>query len=96
MVESGDGTQISKSESNTYAVNKFVRHVLQPAGRIHRITAALLVDDVVEAKEENGKSTEVRRKRTPDELNQIAELAKAAIGVDLTRGDTSNGRESIV
>lgn len=87
IVDGGDGTQISKSESNTYAVNKVVRHTLQPAGRIRRITAALLVDDALEVKQENGKRQENRRKRTPDELKQIEDLAKAAIGVDATRGD---------
>lgn len=87
VVDGGDGTQISKSESNTYAVNKVVRHTLQPAGRIRRITAALLVDDALEVKQENGKRQENRRKRTPEELKQIEDLAKAAIGVDATRGD---------
>ncbi len=87
VVDTGDGTQVSRSESSTFAVNKVVRHTLQPAGRIRRITAALLVDDAVDVKQENGKRSETRRKRTPDELNQIGELAKAAIGIDTTRGD---------
>ena len=87
-VQGGDGVQLSKSESNTFAVNKVVRHVMEPAGRIRRISAALLVDDAVDVKQEAGKRTESRRKRTPDELKQIEDLAKAAIGVDLARGDS--------
>jgi len=87
VVESGDGTQLSKSETSTYAVNKVVRHTLQPAGRIRRVSAALLVDDATDIKQENGKRTETRRKRTADELKQIEELAKAAIGLDVNRGD---------
>ena len=86
--EDADATQVSKSESNTYAVNKVIRHIVEPAGRIRRISAALLVDDATEVKQENGKRTEVRRKRTPEELKQIENLAKAAIGVDVARGDT--------
>jgi flagellar M-ring protein FliF len=86
--EGGEGTQLSKSESNTFAVNKVVRHTVEPAGRIRRISAALLVDDAIDVKQENGKSVQSRRKRTPDELKQIEDLAKAAIGVDLDRGDT--------
>ena len=86
-LDSGDGSQVSKSESSTFAVNKVVRHTLQPAGRIRRITAALVVDDAVDVKQENGKREEVRRKRTAAELRQITELAKAAIGVDSSRGD---------
>jgi flagellar M-ring protein FliF len=46
------------------------------------------VDDAIEVKQENGKSSESRRKRTPDELKQIEDLAKAAIGVDIPRGDS--------
>ena len=86
-VDPEDGMQLSKSESNTYAVNKLVRHVVEPAGRIRRISAALLVDDAIEVKQENGKRSETRRKRTSDELKQIEVLAKAAIGIDATRGD---------
>lgn len=87
-VEGGDGTQTSKSESSTFAVNKVVRHVVEPAGRIRRITAALLVDDAMEVKQENGRRSEVSRKRTPEELKQIEDLAKAAIGIDANRGDS--------
>ena len=84
----GDGVQLSKSESNTFAVNKVVRHTVEPAGRIRRISAALLVDDATDVKQEAGKRTESRRKRTAEELKQIEDLAKAAIGVDVTRGDS--------
>lgn len=87
-VEGEDGTQLSSSESNTFAVNKVVRHTVEPAGRIRRISAALLVDDATDVKQENGKRSESRRKRTPEELKQIENLAKAAIGVDVSRGDT--------
>ncbi|HEY1462229.1 MAG TPA: flagellar basal-body MS-ring/collar protein FliF [Terriglobales bacterium] len=86
-VEGGDSSQVSKSESNSYAVNRVVRHVLEPAGRVRRITAALLIDDAIESKQENGKTVETRRKRTADELKQIQTLAEAAIGIDSTRGD---------
>ena len=79
--------QSSKSESTTFAVSKNVRHVMQPAGRVRRITAAVLVDDVVETKQEAGKTTSTRRKRTPEEMTAIEKLARAAIGVDDQRGD---------
>ncbi len=79
--------QSSKSESSTFAVSKNIRHVTNPAGRVHRITASVLVDDAVDTKQENGKSTTVRRKRTPEEMTAIEKLARAAIGVDDQRGD---------
>ena len=86
-----DGSQSSKTESATYGVNKTSRHTLEPAGRIHRITAALVVDDVVTRKQAaNGKWTETRLKRSPQELQQIQQLASGAIGIDTARGDSIN------
>jgi flagellar M-ring protein FliF len=76
-----------RSESKTFVVGRTVRHLIEPSGRVKRIAAALLVDDAVEIKEEAGKKQEVRRKRTPEEMKQIEELAKAAMGFDATRGD---------
>ena len=47
--------QYSKTDNNTYGVNKTTRHVIEPAGSIRRITAAVLLDDAIERKQENGK-----------------------------------------
>lgn len=80
-------TQGIHSESKTFAVSHTTRHLLEPPGRVKRLAAAILVDDAVESKTENGKTQETRRKRTPEELKQIEELAKAAIGFDAQRGD---------
>ena len=79
---SGDN-QLARSEAGTYVVNKVVRHTVQPAGRVRRLTAAVIVDDVVS--ESGGKID--RRKRTPEELKNLEQLAGAAIGVDTARGD---------
>ena len=80
--------QSSKSESATYAVSRSVRHVSQPAGRVRRITASVLVDDVTETQpDKGGKIATIRRKRTPEEMTAIEKLARAAIGVDEQRGD---------
>ena len=80
-------TQGIRSESRTFAVSRTTHHVLEPAGRIKRVAAAILVDDVLETKTDNGKTQETRRKRTPEEMTQIEDLAKAAIGFDTKRGD---------
>jgi flagellar M-ring protein FliF len=83
-----DPGQSSKTDNNTYGVNRTTRHVIEPAGGIRRLTAALVLDDAVERKQQNGKWIETRRKRTPDELKLIGDLAQAAIGFDSARGDT--------
>ena len=68
-------------------MNKTVRHTIQPAGRIKRIAAALLVDDATEAEMRNNQRIVTRRKRTPEEMKQIEGLARAALGLDSARGD---------
>src|SRR5579863_9751423 len=77
----------SKSDAATYAVSKTLHHSVEPAGRLRRIAAAVLVDDAVETTEQAGKRTTTRRKRTADEMKEIEQLARAAIGVDTQRGD---------
>jgi flagellar M-ring protein FliF len=75
------------SESKTYAVSKTVSHTIEPAGRIERIEAAVIVDDATETKTVNGHPVEERVKRTPQDMQQIDALTKAAIGFDAKRGD---------
>jgi flagellar M-ring protein FliF len=79
--------QSSKSDSSTFAVSKNIHHVLNPAGRVRRLTASVLIDDAIETKQESGKAVSLRRKRTPEEMSAIEKLARAAIGVDDQRGD---------
>lgn len=70
-----DGGASSESESATYAVNRTVRHVNQPAGSIRRISAAVMLDSAAKT-------------RTPEELKKIESIASAALGIDAKRGDT--------
>jgi len=77
-----------RSDSRTYAVSKTLRHTIDPSGRIDNVDAAVLVDDAVtEQKDAKGQMQEVRRARTPQEMKQIEDLARAAMGFDAARGD---------
>jgi flagellar M-ring protein FliF len=80
--------QSSSSTTAQYGVNKTEIHTVVPAGRVQRITAAILVDDAVLRSVQNGKETFKRVKRSQDELDKIQQLAEAAIGFDAKRGDT--------
>lgn len=83
-----DPGRIMKTENANYVVNKTVTHTVQPAGKLKRITAAVLLDDTVhQAVDGQGKVTETRQKRSPEEIKQIEELVKASIGFDAARGD---------
>lgn len=77
----------TRTEAGTYAVNKTVRHTIEPAGRIRRISAALLIDDAAESEWRNGQRSLTRRKRTGEEMKQIETLARAALAMDSQRGD---------
>jgi flagellar M-ring protein FliF len=78
---------MSKSDSTTFAISKVIHRSVEPAGRVRRIAAAVLVDDAVEWTETAGRRTSTRRKRTAEEMKEIEQLARAAIGVDAQRGD---------
>ncbi len=83
-----DGSQSSETDNTTYGVNKVTKHSLEPAGRIRRLSAALVVDDIVKRKQgKDGKWTESRQRRSLDELKRIETLASSAIGIDIARGD---------
>jgi flagellar M-ring protein FliF len=84
---SKDSGQYSTTDNNSYGVNRTTRHVIEPAGSIRRITAAVLLDDAIERRQEKGKWIESYHKRQPEELQHISELAQAAIGFNSTRGD---------
>ena len=85
--EADGTTQKSKSENSTFGVNKLSRHTIAPAGRIRRITAAILVNDFSDKKVVDGKRVGSSYKRSPAQLKQLQDLAAAVIGTDLQRGD---------
>ena len=80
-------SQGMRSESKTFAVSKTVHHTLEPPGQIKHLAAAVLIDDFVEVKQVAGKPQENRRKRTPEEMKQLEDLVRAAIGFNSQRGD---------
>jgi flagellar M-ring protein FliF len=86
-LDNAPGQMGQRTEHKTYAVSRAVRHVVQPSGGIKRVAAAVLVDYALETSFEAGRKVEGRRRRSPDEMKQIEDLAKAAIGFDPVRGD---------
>ncbi|MGB0122232.1 MAG: flagellar basal-body MS-ring/collar protein FliF [Silvibacterium sp.] len=76
--------QSEKQESGTYGASKKVRHTTQGAGKVRRITAAVLINQRMVA---NGKQVSWQP-RSPEEMKRLSELAEAVIGYDATRGDT--------
>jgi flagellar M-ring protein FliF len=83
-----DTSQSSMTDNAQYGVNKVMTRRMTPAGRIQRISAAILVDDATVKTVQGGKATYTKHKRSQEELNKIQQLAQAVIGFDAKRGDT--------
>ena len=79
------GSQEQRSEETTnYEIGKTTRTVVRDQPLIHRISLAVLVDQVA-VRGPDG--TTAWQDRTPDELGRIGALARSAIGFDEKRGD---------
>ena len=80
--------QSAKTESGTYGASRTVRHVTQGPGHIRRLTAAVVVNDRMEALTggQNGGHPSWKP-RSAEELRTLTSLAQAAVGFDSTRGD---------
>jgi flagellar M-ring protein FliF len=84
----GGGSFAKQTETTNYEVSKTVKHTLDPAATIQRLSVAVIVDDAVQI--ENGKDGAVDRKavpRSPEDLKKIRDLVTAAVGIDMNRGD---------
>jgi flagellar M-ring protein FliF len=77
------GTQSLRQESGTYGASKHVKHMVQGAGKIRRVTAAVLINHRMQV---NGKQVSWQP-RTAEEMRHLTDLAQAAIGFDSGRGD---------
>ncbi|MCX7383742.1 MAG: flagellar basal-body MS-ring/collar protein FliF [Alphaproteobacteria bacterium] len=83
--QAGTGSQEQRQDETTnYEISKTVRSLVRDQAQIRRISIAILVDGVDE-KAPGGES--VWRARSPAELEQMARLAKTAVGFDAKRGD---------
>jgi flagellar M-ring protein FliF len=81
------GPQSAKTESANYGASHTVRHVTQGPGHIRRLTAAVVVNDRVDAAAGQKSRTVTWKPRTAEELRTLTALAQAAVGFDASRGD---------
>jgi flagellar M-ring protein FliF len=71
-------------ETNNYEISRTTKTEVTEAGRVNRISVAVLVDG---AYGKNEKGDLVYRERSKDELDRIAALVRSAIGFNQKRGD---------
>jgi len=77
-------TASTTEETVNYEISKTTKTEVLEAGRINRISVAVLVDGTY-ANDANGEL--VYTARTPEQLNRIATLVRSAVGFDKVRGD---------
>ncbi len=77
--------QSKKSEeTNNYEISRTTKTEVTEAGRVNRISVAVLVDG---AYSKNEKGETVYQDRSKEQLDRIATLVRSAIGFDQKRGD---------
>ena len=82
------GSGVSRrSENTTYQASRTVRRTTTPQGSLKKISAAVLVDYVLEREGEGEQQTRKLQPRPADRMEAIRELVAAAIGLDPSRGD---------
>ena len=78
-------TNGSRSSVRNYEIDRTLTHTRQAPGRVRRVTAAVLVDNIAGAPGKNGKPSE--RALNAQEIQRIQSLVQQAIGFDAQRGD---------
>ncbi|OOG40522.1 flagellar M-ring protein FliF [Rhodanobacter sp. C06] len=84
---SRDG-ESSSSATRNYELDRTISHVSDPAGRLARLTVAVVVDDKLAAAVAGAASGARDVPFTPQELQHLTDLVKNAVGFDAARGDS--------
>jgi flagellar M-ring protein FliF len=86
---SGVGTSDSTSKQSTknYEIDRTLAYTRQPAGRLRRVTVAVLIDNM-RSVGKDGKAKETPLSK--EQLDHVNQLVKDAVGFDEARGDSVN------
>lgn len=84
----GASSSNSRREATTnYEIDKTVQHVKQPVGGVKRLSVAVVVNYKTS---KNADGEQVFAPLTPQELGQISDLVREAVGFNQPRGDSVN------
>lgn len=78
---------VSRQSTRNYEIDRTVAYTRQPAGRLQRLTVAVLVDDLIVPQKDGAA---VQKPLTEEQLARITVLVKDAVGFDAARGDSVN------
>jgi flagellar M-ring protein FliF len=77
----------SKQSTKNYEIDRTLAYTRQPAGRLRRVTVAVLIDNM-RTVGKDGKSKETPLSK--EQLDHVNQLVKDAVGYDEARGDSVN------
>jgi flagellar M-ring protein FliF len=77
----------SSQTTRNYEIDRTIAYTKQPAGRLKRLTVAVLVDNL-RSEDEDGEPVETAL--TQPELDNMTKLVRDAVGFDEKRGDSVN------
>jgi len=83
----GPPADTSQQSTRNFEIDRTVSYTRQPAGRIKRLTVAVLVDNL-RSIGSDGKATQ--RALSQAEIDNVTKLVKDAVGFDQARGDSVN------
>ncbi len=86
-VGSGADGSSSKQTTRNYEIDRTLAYTHQPAGKLKRLTVAVLVDNM-RVTDKEGKVKEIPL--TQQQLEHVTQLVKDAVGFDEARGDNVN------
>jgi flagellar M-ring protein FliF len=83
----GADSSSSKSTTRNYEIDRTVAYTHQPAGKLKRLTVAVLLDNL-RTTDKEGKVKEIPLNQ--QQLDHVTQLVKDAVGFDEARGDNVN------
>jgi len=86
-VTAANSESSSKESTRNYEIDRTLAYTRQPAGKLKRLTVAVLIDDA-HVVDKDGKSRAVPM--NAEQLDHITALVKDAVGYDESRGDVVN------
>jgi len=79
---------LKQNETINYEVSKAVRHIVNPTGKVEKVSIAVIIDNHTKVTtDKDGKPQTSSEPRTPEEMKKYRDLVTAAIGLNTERGD---------
>jgi flagellar M-ring protein FliF len=79
--------QTMTDETSSYAVSRHLLHTEEGPGRVRRVTTAVVINDRMSSEGVGKLAHPVWKPRSPEEMQRLDQLTRAAVGFDAARGD---------